>query len=114
MGILATENYGNKEKDDDNYNDMMTEFCTAISGLLTHIPKGETRNLIECYNPGLTDRPVLTQNTMMKCSKEFEDEKLIYYRAISYVRHGTPDKSEVEMVGKMNIGFKQTTNKINK
>merc|ERR1712105_471488 len=28
MGILATENYGNKENDEDNYDDMMTEFCT--------------------------------------------------------------------------------------
>ena len=103
MGILATENYGNKEKDEDNYDDTMTEFCIAISGLLTHIQKGETRDLIECYHPALTDRPELTQNTMMKCSKEFEDEKLIYYRAISYVRNRTPDKREVEMVGKMNI-----------
>ena len=82
---------------------MMTEFSTAISGILTHLPTGDVRDLIECYNPVLTDRPELTQNTMVKCSKEFEDEKLIYYRAISYVRHRTPDKREVEKVGKMNM-----------
>ena len=103
MGILATENYGNKEKDEDNYNDMMTEFCTAISGILTHIPRGETRDLIECYNPALTDRPELTKTIMMKCSKEFDEEKRVYYDAISYVKHKTPDKRELEKVVKMNI-----------
>ena len=103
MGILATENYGNKENDEDNNFDMMTEFCTAISGLLTHVPKGEARALVECYNPVLTERPELNKTSMMKCSKEFDEEKRVYYDAISYVKHKTPDKREVEKVVKMNI-----------